>query len=363
MKVYLLTVFLVSSLINLVLTLDDETAWREFKTQFNKSYESEAEESSRMGVFLDNLRYVESHNTKSRDKSLSFTQGINHLSDLTTEEINQSRCGFRLEEGELESRPTDGLIAALLLAFNATEVNTENITSVMNENPGDKAWYDRFIIPSKLDYRALGRVSKVKDQGSCGSCWAFATTGALESALARENKDTLLSEQNLVDCSRRYGNYGCNGGLMDAALRYVRDHGIMSSADYPYTGKDGSCRFSGSKSVTSVRGSLILPRGNEALLRIALALTGPIPVAIDASVRSFHSYTSGVYNDPVCRSSNRALNHAVLLVGYGTDSVHGDYWLVKNSWGDKWGDKGFIKMARNRGNLCGIASYAVLPLI
>lgn len=347
MRIYLLLTIFLSSLFGLAYTIDDETIWKEFKAQFNKTYTSETEESARMKVFLDTLRYIESRNTKSKENGQSFIQGVNHLSDLTTEEINQSRCGFRLEY-EPESRSTEGLVGALLVALNSTI--------------SEKAWYDNLILPENLDYRVNGRVSRVKDQGSCGSCWAFATTGALESMLARHNRNIALSEQNLVDCSRGYGNYGCNGGLMDAALSYVRDHGIMAGSEYPYAGRDGPCHFIASRSVTNVRGSTILPRGNEALLRIALALTGPIPIAIDASARSFHSYTSGVYDDHVCRSSNSALNHAVLLVGYGRDNVHGEYWLVKNSWGDKWGDKGYIKMARNRRNLCGVASYAVLPL-
>lgn len=339
------------SLVSVWLAEANEGAWKEFKEKFDKNYKDPEQESHRRRVFEENLRYIESHNLKSGS---SFMQGINPLSDLTTQEINDSRNGFRMPENP-QRLPLDGALETLLLAMNHTIHQQRGDMSA-----DDKAWYEDILSPQSLDFRPQGRVSKVKDQGSCGSCWAFATTGALESLLAAQNRSTLFSEQNLVDCSRRYGNHGCSGGLMDAALRYVRDHGIMSSQDYPYAARDNPCKFDRSKSVTRVRGSAILPRGNEALLRLALSLVGPLPVAIDAGLRSFHNYKSGVFNDDSCKSRN--LNHAVLLVGYGSDKTGGDYWIIKNSWGNKWGDNGYIKMARNRGNLCGIASYAVLPI-
>lgn len=343
---------------HLAFSMGDDEAWLQYKVKFNKTYASEAEEMTRKQIFLDNKHYIESHNTlhalESLPRKFTFTQGFNHLSDMTTEEINQSLNGFRLpNDFERPEEELDSMLETILQSLNS---------SIHQDTSFSKAWYDRLAVPDSLDWRASGRVSKVKDQGKCGSCWSFATVGALESILAGRGKPVLLSEQNLVDCSRAYGNHGCNGGLMDLALRYVRDHGIMSAADYQYTAKDESCKYVRSKAVTRVRGSTILPRGSEVLLRIALALSGPIPVAIDAGARSFQSYESGVYNDRVCRSSNNALNHAVLLVGYGTDKVGGDYWIIKNSWGSKWGASGYVKLARNRGNLCGVASYAVLPI-
>lgn len=326
----------------------DELAWKEYKTKYNKTYNSEAEDIYRMKIFLDNRQYVLSYNIKEKSKS-SFTQGLNHLSDLSQHEINRLLNGFRLEKEP--DRQVDGVLWTILLSLN------DSLST-----PTDRAWYENIFSPPTLDYRTTGRVSKVKDQGSCGSCWSFATTGALESILASQGKGVLLSEQNLVDCSNKYGNHGCSGGLMDQAFNYVHDHGIMSQNDYPYTGKDESCKFSKEKSITTVRGSFILPSGNEALLRMVLSMTGPIPIAIDASSKSFHSYKSGIYNDRSCRNSLNSLNHAVLLVGYGTNRNYGDYWLIKNSWGSNWGDNGYIKIARNRRNLCGVATYAVLPI-
>lgn len=328
--------FILWAILVLGATEEELIAWNQFKSLYNKSYSCE-EDERRLQIFLDNKRFIESHNTKAQ---ANFKQGINPLSDLTADEINSSRNGFRLNISLLLPETQPGLLEHLL----------------------ERAWYDEMITQPKLDYRDTGRVSKVKDQGSCGSCWAFATTGAIESILAARNKGILLSEQNLVDCSQKYGNNGCNGGLMDAALRYVRDYGIMSSRDYPYKAEDGTCRARQDRIVTKVRGSMMLPPGNEPLLRIVLALTGPLPVAIDASARSFHSYKSGVYDDRVCGSSSRHLNHAVLLVGYGTDKSGLDYWILKNSWSRSWGENGYIRLARNRGNMCGIATYAILPI-
>lgn len=336
-------------------TQQDLDAWQEYKMKYEKTYSTPAEDQLRMQVFLDNKQFIESHNTKAQ---ASFTQGVNPLSDLTAEEIVKSRCGFRLKSED--SRSMDGMLEALLLALNSTADRDPNYNNATEEQA--RAWYEAAFTAPSLDWRTTGRVSRVKDQGACGSCWSFATVGALEAITAARNQSTLLSEQNLVDCSGQYGNEGCNGGLMDAALRYVRDFGIMSSRDYRYTAKRGTCQFDKTKSVLQVRGSVVLPRGSESLLRLALALTGPIPIAIDAGPRSFHSYKSGVYDDSACKNRARDLNHAVLLVGYGTTKSGGDYWIVKNSWGTKWGDNGYMKIARNRANLCGVASFAVLPI-
>jgi cathepsin L len=330
-------------------TQDEITAWEEFKREYNKSYDKE-EDQRRMEIFIDNRQFIESQNRA----QTSFKTGLNHLSDLTTEEINRTRNGFRMED--VSANLTSEYLFETLL-------KTLDMANFTDESDSSRAWYESLLSQPELDYRKMGRVSRVKDQGSCGSCWAFATTGALESVLAARGTPILLSEQNLVDCSRRYGNNGCSGGLMDRALRYVRDHGIMSSASYPYTGRDDECKARRDRIVMRARGSMRLPRGNEALLRVTLALAGPLPVAIDAGARSFHSYKSGVYDDRVCRSASGNLNHAVLLVGYGTVRNGGDYWILKNSWGRSWGENGYIRMARNKRNLCGVASYAVLPVV
>ena len=166
-----------------------------------------------------------------------------------------------------------------------------------------------------------------------------------------------LSEQQLVDCDG--GNYGCNGGWPYDANKYVIGYGLMSEQSYPYSGYANSCQYSSSKVTARVSTTYYVSHGDESALKTASALIGPIEVCIEVS-GSFQYYASGVYYNPYCKGS---VNHAVLLVGYGTDPTGGDYWLVKNSWGAYWGDNGYIKMARNRNNNCAIASFASYALV
>ncbi|GMT11405.1 hypothetical protein PFISCL1PPCAC_2702, partial [Pristionchus fissidentatus] len=196
-------------------------------------------------------------------------------------------------------------------------------------------------------------------QGQCGSCWAFSTTGALEGQLAKNGANlTSLSEQNLVDCSRL--NYGCNGGNTALALIYVkRNGGIDKESKYPYKGWEGRCKYSPANVGGKDKGFVRVTMGDEEALKTAVATIGPISVAIDASSNSFGYYSTGVFYDPWCSSTD--LDHAILVIGYGTDPDYGDYWLIKNSWGRSWGEEGYGKMARNRDNNCGIATEAVYP--
>uniref|UniRef100_A0A3Q3XJW1 Peptidase C1A papain C-terminal domain-containing protein n=1 Tax=Mola mola TaxID=94237 RepID=A0A3Q3XJW1_MOLML len=211
-------------------------------------------------------------------------------------------------------------------------------------------------LPSSLDWRDKGLVSKVKMQGSCGSCWAFSAVGALEGQLKKTTGVLKsLSPQNLVDCSVTYGNHGCNGGFMSNAFSYViKNHGIDSDATYPYRGQ---CKYNPKYRAATCSNYGFLPKGDEYALKEAVAKIGPISVALDASRPKFVFYRHGVYRDHTCSHN---VNHGVLVVGYGREQGHA-YWLVKNSWGVSYGDEGYIKMARNRHNQCGIALYACYP--
>jgi len=206
---------------------------------------------------------------------------------------------------------------------------------------------------------AKGKVTPVKNQGRCGSCWAFSATGAIEGAYAiATGKLVSLSEELLVQCDG--GNHGCRGGNMDRAFAYVEQDGLCTEADDPYTsggGTDGKCA---GKSQTchkaiKVTGISGVPSGDEKSLLSAVAKQ-PVSVSIEGDKSAFQLYKGGVLDNPACGTK---LDHGVLIVGFGTDGGK-DYWKVKNSWGAGWGEKGYVRMVRGK-NQCGIAEEASFP--
>jgi len=251
--------------------------------------------------------------------------GLNNMADLTNEEYQKVYLG--------------------------THINVEDYVPVQEEA----------FIPAAatVDWRTSGAVTAIKDQGQCGSCWSFSSTGAIE-GISKIKKGTLpnVSEQNLMDCSTSYGNQGCNGGLMTSAFKYVvANKGIDTESSYPYTAKNGVCHFSTANVGATIASYGTVAAGSESGLVTAIARQ-PISVAIDASHNSFQLYKSGIYYEAACSSSR--LDHGVLAIGYGSDTT-GDYYIVKNSWGTSWGTAGYINMARNRSNNCGIATQAAYP--
>ena len=204
-----------------------------------------------------------------------------------------------------------------------------------------------------------GIVTPVKDQKQCGSCWAFSTAASMEGALAKASGELVsLSEQNLVDCDNV--DAGCNGGLMENAFAWIiKNGGINTEGDYPYEGRDRTCRFDEDKPTYTISDFVEINEKDEDDLTEKLATVGPVSVAIDAGKFSFQLYHEGVYYEPSCSSTR--LNHGVTAVGYGT--LDGDdFYHVKNSWGTGWGDGGYIKMARGRSNNCGISTDASYPI-
>merc|ERR1712165_162201 len=271
--------------------------WDTYKKSYNKVYD-EMQEVIRRSIWEKNLRAIHEHNLLRDEGVHSFSVGINEYSDLTHEEYRSTLLGYKQSNATRQG--------ALFMAPSNIQV------------------------PKKVDWR---------DEGKLVS----------------------LSEQNLVDCSKSYGNHGCEGGLMDFAFQYIKDNkGLDTEASYPYEAEDDTCRFRSSDVGATDVGYTDIPRGDEDALMKAIATVGPISVAIDAAHPSFQQYRSGVYVEPEC--SSMRLDHGVLAVGYGTHQGQ-DYWLIKNSWGESWGMDGYIMMARNMNNQCGVATQASYPLV
>lgn len=342
MKILLLiaAVIVGSQAVNFYELIKDE--WLAFKAEHRKVYKSDVEENFRLKILLENRHKVAKHNAQYEMGNRTFKLKVNKYSDMLHQEFVHTFNGF--------NKSTNHLLRQQLKIEGATFIEPMNIQ-----------------LPGTVDWRKKGLVTAVKDQGHCGSCWAFSSTGALEGQHFRKSGILVsLSEQNLVDCSGKYGNNGCEGGLMDQAFQYIKDnHGLDTEKSYPYEAEDDKCRYSKSNKGADDKGFVDIPQGDEDKLKAAVATIGPVSVAIDASHETFQLYSEGVYYEPECSSDQ--LDHGVLVVGYGTeedkDGNPQDYWLVKNSWGETWGEKGYIKMARNRDNHCGIASSASYPLV
>ncbi|CAF1246044.1 unnamed protein product [Adineta ricciae] len=212
------------------------------------------------------------------------------------------------------------------------------------------------------DWRTKGAVTPVKNQGQCGSSWAFSAIGSIEGVYAiKTGKLIPLSEQQLVDCSTTYGNMGCGGGLMSTSFQYIQDAGgLQANNTYPYNALDNNCTFDKSKAIVELCGYVNITSGSEAALQQAVATIGPVATAVDGGHTSFQLYDGGIYHEP--DRSHTQPDHGIFVIGYGSESGK-DYWLLKNSFDTTWGEKGYIIMIRNKNNQCAIASIASFPII
>ncbi|KAL2924920.1 Cysteine protease XCP1 [Bienertia sinuspersici] len=295
-------------------------------SKHQRIYDSLEEKLLRFEVFKDNLKHIDQTNKRIS----SYWLGLNEFADLTHQEFKNKYLGLKVAQRQ------------------------------QADSSEDFTYKDVTIVPKSVDWRKKGAVTPVKNQGACGSCWAFSTVAAVEGINQIITKNLIsLSEQQLIDCD--ISNNGCNGGLMDNAFKFiVANGGLHKEEDYPYLMEEGQCEAKKEQvEVVTINGYRDVPRNDEASLLKALTHQ-PVSVGIEASGRDFQFYSGGVFDGPC----GTALDHGVTAVGYG--STRGsDYIIVKNSWGARWGEQGYIRMKRNTRHpegLCGINTMASYPI-
>jgi C1A family cysteine protease len=294
----------------------------EFITAHNKSYGTVQEFEFRKALFNEVDTFIQTHNA---NPAMTFTVAHNKMSDWTHDEYKKL-LGFRAG-GEPET------------------------TTIFNNTAA----------PASVNWVTAGAVQAVRDQAQCGSCWAFSSMGAIESAhwiASGESIDT--SEQQLVDCSNL--NLGCNGGNQGWAFKYFATHGVQTEASYPYTALTQTCKYNSNNTGIQVPSFTKVAANSVAQFKAALAQQ-PLSVSIEADTRSFQTYKSGVYNDAA--GCGTTLDHAVMAVGYGTDPVGGDYYLIRNSWSSSWGEGGYIRFAvtGDGAGMCGVQLGPLYPTV
>jgi len=295
---------------------------------YGKKY-SASEYDYRNTVFDTNVRTIYEHNlAASLMDPPGWTMTVNKFADLTPTEFKR------------------------LYSMNYTQVRSNSTFTVPVS-----------ALPAQVDWTDKGVVTPVKDQGQCGSCWAFSATGAMEGAWAIKHSQLFnLSEQELVDCSVPQGNQGCNGGLMDQAFQYVvANKGLATDAEYPYSAT-GPNTCKSETSVMTISGFKDVPANSETALLSAI-VQQPVSVAVEADQSVFQFYSGGVMTS----ACGTALDHGVLAVGYGTTSAGQDYYKVKNSWGADWGANGYILLGRGSAfgstGQCGIQMDPSFPVV
>lgn len=302
--------------------LDHALAFSNWKKEFGKTYDDIEHEAAAFMTFLENWKMINDFNIADEE---SFKMGVNQFTDLSGDDFLiyiHGHTGSCMDKRTVQQR-----------------VEIEEVVPD-TEAPTEIDWTDK-------DGKSY--VSAVKNQGQCGSCWAFSTTGAIEARTAIKTGTTgdaivTLSEQQLIDCSKSYGNNGCQGGLMDNAFKYVMaEGGLCTEADYPYTAKNGliceKSRCSNSKNDPISSYEDVRADSEESMMRAVAE--GPVSIAIEADQTTFQHYKSGVLST----SCGVKLDHGVLVVGYGEKDGQ-KMWKVKNSWGPTWGSEGYVYLCR-----------------
>ncbi|CAG7873169.1 unnamed protein product [Brassica rapa] len=335
-------IFLIVSLVSsfsLSITLSrpllDEVAMQkrhaEWMTEHGRVYADANEKNNRYAVFKRNVERIERLNDV--QSGLTFKLAVNQFADLTNEEFRSMYTGFK-GNSVLSSRTKP------------TSFRYQNVSSD--------------ALPVSVDWRKKGAVTPIKDQGLCGSCWAFSAVAAIEGvAQIKKGKLISLSEQELVDCDTNDG--GCMGGLMDTAFNYtITIGGLTSESNYPYKSTNGTCNFNKTKHIaTSIKGFEDVPANDEKALMKAVA-HHPVSIGIAGGDIGFQFYSSGVFSGE-CTTH---LDHGVTAVGYGRSKNGLKYWILKNSWGPKWGERGYMRIKKDikpKHGQCGLAMNASYP--
>lgn len=304
-------------------SLVDAMSFHEFKNVFNKTYDHDHDH--REQVYLRNLQWIQEHN-KNRSFDHEPLLKVNQHADLALHEFKDlhKRSNW-LPTHFSDAAPTTHL-------FSSTD-------------------------DSSFDWRQQGKVNSVRDQGNCGSCWAFAAVSVIESQVAIKT-GTLpsLSEQQVVDCSDEFDNAGCDGGVPDNAFEYAAKNMLCSSTEYEYKGVDQPCEIKNCSTSWRVVRSIRIQPKNETLLKFAV-FRHPVSAAIEAYGPVFQFYSSGIIQN----NCGTNLDHAVVIVGYGSESGV-PFWIVRNSWGPEWGEDGYVRIVRDK-NMCGIASVLSIVVL
>ncbi|XVF25663.1 hypothetical protein REPUB_Repub13aG0232900 [Reevesia pubescens] len=305
---------------------------KQWMSRYGRVYENQSEKDKRFKIFKDNLEYIENFNNAG---NRTYKLGINEFADLTHDEFLAARTGYKKRDN-----PTTTSITSSFRYESMTEV------------------------PTSLDWREQGAVTPVRNQGRCGCCWAFSSVAAMEGITQiKTGKLISMSEQQLLDCSTNGGNRGCNGGWMTNAYEYIMENqGLTTEQNYPYEGMQGICAIEKATAlVANISNYEEVPTNNEEAILKAVT-NQPVSVAIDGEGRDFKFYSGGVFSG-YCGNS---LTHAVTIIGYGTSEEGIKYWLIKNSWGQSWGENGYMRIQRDVNTpqgLCGLAMKASYPTV
>ena len=347
-----------------VMGVNVDEAFERWMRETKRTYATKEERDARRSVFAESVRRVYAHNARLKagpTKATTTTttgemvMGLTAFADLTDEE-------FLREVGAVG--PAAAKTGEECYASITASRERRRAANLAMERADLETLAKSKQVPVAMDWRDRGVVRHVRNQKSCGSCWAFAAVGAMEARhVIRTGRDVQLSEQQLVDCSRGLdgaGNQGCGGGWPANAFAYVQAQGGIDDRDaYPYEARDGPCRFSKWRVASRVRGVVNVTEFDEDALTRAVGLSGPVAVAIQ--VRSdFKLYAGGVYANAECGKTPQDLTHAILAVGYDVAVDGTPYWVLKNSWGESWGLNGFFLLRRGA-NECGIATCASYP--